>query len=170
MLAAHDRRRLLQLIIDDPASTTVERTEAMRALGEINSGQPARSQRRGRNSNAPQTQQDQDADIENSFRYNDQLTTQDRIEIERSLDESTQQILHALANRILWLFADNVSEIELMIGLYQCTQSDFVRGKTLEVIQHIASHSTIQAAKIEAQEFLGEFNLNPQQTSKGIAT
>ena len=74
MLAAHDRRRLLHFVIDDPASTTVESTEALRVLGEM-TGQPARSHRRGRNANVPLTQADIDADLEQAltFRNNDGL-------------------------------------------------------------------------------------------------
>jgi hypothetical protein len=74
MLAAHDRRRLLQLIIDDPASTTLERTEAIKALEQ--NGAPAPSHRRGRNANAPMSQADTDSDLERelTFRSNDGLT------------------------------------------------------------------------------------------------
>lgn len=161
-----DKKLILQQIADDVRRPDNEREAARRELLPPAQASP----RRGRNSNTPQTQQDQDADIENSFRCNDRLTTRDRIEIERSLDESTQQILRALGNRILWLFSDNLSEVELMISLHRRTQSDFVRGKALEAIQHIASYSTIQAAKSQAQEFLCELDLNPPQTRKGITT
>lgn len=124
-----NQKMILQHIADDVRRPENEREAARRELSAP--GQPAPSHRRGRNANVPQTQQDQDADIETSFRYDNQLTTRDRIEIERGLDEATQQILRAFANRILWLFADNMAEIELMISLYQRTQSNFVRGKAL---------------------------------------
>jgi hypothetical protein len=104
------------------------------------------TRRRGRNANAPITQQDQDADIENSFRYDANLTTQDRIEIDRSLDESTRSILAAFGSSILWLFGNNTAEIQLLIDLHRKTQSDFVRAKTNTTIQWIADYSPIESA------------------------
>jgi hypothetical protein len=156
--------KLLQLIIDDPNSTNIERTQAKLALGALTTAPkpaPLAKYHRRRNANAPLTQDDQDADIEAHYRFihDAALTARDRCEIEQGLDDSTQAILSAFGNRILWLLGDHAAEIELMIGLYQRTGSDFVKNKALEVIRHIAKNSTIDSAKMQAQRFLSEFNL-----------
>jgi hypothetical protein len=146
-------RKILQLIINDDASTEVERTEAKRVLGEMTAKTPP-SPRRGRNSSVPQTQEDIDNDIESSFRHDSQLTTQDRIEIVRGLEPSTQAVLAAFGSSVLWLFENNLAEIALLIDLHGKTQSDFVRAKAIKTIQWIADYSTVPAAKLQAQEFL----------------
>jgi hypothetical protein len=62
-------RKILQLIINDDASTEVERAEAKRALAEMTVAQsPPSPRRRGRNSNTPQSQEDTDSDVENWYR------------------------------------------------------------------------------------------------------
>jgi hypothetical protein len=156
MLAAHDRRRLLQLIIDDPASTTVERSEAMRALGEM-TGQPAPSHRRGRNSNTPMSQADEDADIEQALTYraNDGLTSMDRREIEATFDPVTRQCLDAIGdNMLLQLFTNNVEDVPLLRSLVQRTGSSLARTKALDTLRLIAARSPVESARTAAQEFI----------------
>jgi hypothetical protein len=161
-MLANNRRKILQHVIDDPASTEVERAEATRELNATAPSTPP-SSRRGRNANVPMAQQDQDADIENSFRYDAQLTTQDRIEIDRSLDQSTRSILAAFGSSILWLFANNAAEIQLLIDLHGKTHSDFVRAKTIQTIRWIADYSPIESAKTAAQQFLNQLDSSTEK-------
>src|SRR5580692_7008180 len=80
-------RKILQLIINDDASTEVERAEAKRALAEMTVAQsPPSPRRRGRNANTPQSQEDKDSDVENWYRRDlrdSGLTCSDRQEISR---------------------------------------------------------------------------------------
>jgi len=156
-MPANDRRKLLQLIIDDPASTDQERTEAQHALSELTADQRLPSPRKyGRNGNLPQTQPDEDADIEAHFRnlHDDALTQQDRIQIDSEFGQDTQLILDAFFSELAALYTRGDAEIPLLIGLAQRTQSDFVRAKTLRAIRAIAGYSQSEAAKRQAQEFL----------------
>ena len=156
----NDKRKILRLIIDDPASTDVERAEAeleLNALTGDQSGPPSR--RLGRNANVPQTQADQDADIENWLRrdlLDSNLTTSGLHEIFHGFDSSTQGILDAFANNLFGLFPDNLAEIQLLIDLHRRTQSDFVREKATQTIHCIADFSPIESAKTEAQQFLNQ--------------
>src|SRR5271156_3575209 len=155
MLAAHDRRRLLQQIIDDPASTTIERTEAMRVLGET--GQPAPSHRRGRNANVHQSQADEEADIEQALTYraNDGLTSMYLREIEATFDPVTRQCLDAIGdNMLLQLFTNNVEDVPLLRSLVQRTGSSLARTKALDTLRLIAARSPIESARTAAQEFI----------------
>jgi hypothetical protein len=151
-------RKILQLIVNDPASTEIERTEAKRALGELTTDQSPPAPRRGCNASVPQTQEDIDNDIESSFRHDSQLTTQDRIEVERAFEPSTQAILAAFGSSLLWLFQNNAEELRILIELHGETQSDFVRAKTIKTIQWIADYSTVAAAKLQAHAFIREFD------------
>jgi hypothetical protein len=159
-MPANDRRKLLQLIIDDPASSEQERTEAKLALGEMSTDQSTPPSRRlGRNGNVAQTQMDVDADLEQAltFRPNDGLTTQDRIEIERGLPESTRAILNAIGdNTLLWLFGNNVADVPVLIECVNRTGSRVVKEKAIQALQLIATHSTIESAKMQAQQYLSE--------------
>jgi hypothetical protein len=157
------QRELLQQIADDERRPAHERDAARRATATAD--QPTRSPRgHGRDANAPMTQADQDADIENSLRYDHQLTTQDRIEIERGLDPPTQAILAAFGSSLLWLFGSNSAEIQLLIDLHRRTHSDIVRKKASETIRWIADYSPIDSAKIEAQQFLTQLDTNERNT------
>jgi hypothetical protein len=156
-MPANDRRKLLQLIIDDPSNTDQERTEAQRALDELTADQSRPSRRKyGRNGNLPQTQADQDADIEAHFRnlHDDALTQQDRTQIERELDPQTQLILDAFFSELAALYTRHDTELPLLISSAKRTQSDFVRAKTLRAIRAIAGYSQSEVAKRQAQEFL----------------
>jgi hypothetical protein len=156
-MPANDRRKLLQLIIDDPSNTDQERTEAQRALDELTADQSRPSRRKyGRNGNLPQTQADQDADIEAHFRnlHDDALTLQDRTQIDSEFGQDTQLILDGFFSEIAALYTCNDAEIPLLIGLAKRTQSDFVRTKTLRAIRAIAGYSQSEVAKRQAQEFL----------------
>jgi hypothetical protein len=134
------QRALLQQIADDERRPAHERDAARRATATAD--QPTPSPRRhGRNADAPMAQGDQDADIENSLRRDHQLTTQDRIEIERGLDPPTQAILAAFGSSLLWLFGNNSADIELLIELHRRTHSDIVRKKTAETIRWIGDYS-----------------------------
>jgi hypothetical protein len=148
------KKDLLQQIADDERRPVNEREAARRELAAPVAQSPPSSPRRGRNANTPQSQDDQDGDIESSFRYDSQLTTQDRIEAERGFDPPTQAILAAFGSSVLWLFQNNLAEITLLINLHGRTQSDFVREKTIKTIRWITDYSTVPSAKLQAQEFL----------------
>jgi hypothetical protein len=155
MLAAHDRRRLLQLIIDDPVSTTLERAEARKALGSDSTPQPRRY---GRNSRVPPTQADVDADIQNHFRnlHDDRLDAQARRDIQFGLDVRTQAILDAFWRCLVAL--STVADSQLLADLYYKTDSDFVRNKAAENIRVIAVCSPDNEARRQAQEFLTQID------------
>src|SRR5580693_1330902 len=150
-----NRRKLLQAIIDDPASTEIERTEAKRALGEMTVASTPPSPRRGRNSNVPQTQEDKDSDVENWYRRDlrdNGLTGSDRHEIFQGFDISTQRLLDVFTYRLLGLF--NAADPQVLIDAYRQTKSEFVKAKVIETIQHIAAYSTIQGSRDQASQFL----------------
>jgi hypothetical protein len=144
--------KILRLIIADPGSTDVERSEAQRVLGE--SADPSKPTRRGRNSGIPMSQQDQDADLITALTFRPSDTSSDRIEIEAGMDESTRAILGAFGSALLWLFDDNPAEIQTLIDLHGRTHSNFVRAKATETIRWIADYSPIEAAKTQAREFI----------------
>jgi hypothetical protein len=152
----------LQRVIDDPASTAVERSEAQLALVEMNvTDQPKpqlSSRRRVRDANAPTSQEDIDGDIECWFRHDtrDGLTSSDHIEIFRSLELSTQSIIDAIAAPMLALY--NEGDIALLIQTYRQTQSEFVRGKVLGAITAISKYSTISTARQHATDFLNQLD------------
>jgi hypothetical protein len=157
------KKDLLQQIADDERRPVNEREAARRELAApVAQSTPPSLRRRGRNSSVPQTQEDIDNDIESSFRYDSQLTTQDKIDIQRGYEPSTQAILAAFGSSVLWLFGNNLAEIALLIDLHGKTQSDFVREKTIKTIRWIADYSPIEMATIQAQQFLdsnpGELN------------
>jgi hypothetical protein len=159
-MPANDRVKILQQIVNDATSTSVERTEARLALAELNGDSSKPSRRYGRNSNVPQSQADIDCDIETHFRnlYDDRLDAQAQIEMD--LSESTRAILDAFGSSLLWLFGNNAAETHILIDLHGKTQSDFVREKTLSTIRWIAGHSTIDDARQNATEFLNQLNSN----------
>jgi hypothetical protein len=152
-------RKILQLIIDDPASTEVERTEAKRALGELTADQPTPQspRRRGRNSNTPQSQEDLDSDVENWYQRDlrdSSLTSSDRRDIFQGFDPSTQALLDAFSNRLLGLFSPDDSQV--LIDAYRQTKSEFVKAKVIETIRHIAAYSPID--KTQAQQFIHQLD------------
>jgi hypothetical protein len=148
------RRKTLQRIIDDASSTPLERAEAQRAILDDQSG-PRPPRRFGRNAKIPQSQADQDADIENHFRNlrDDRLDSEARREIEDSLPESTKAILDAYFSEMMAIYTRHDTESPLLIDLAKRTQSDFVRAKTLQAIRAIAGCSE-SAAKRQAKDFL----------------
>jgi hypothetical protein len=148
-------RKILQLIIDDPASTEVERTEAKRALGELAADQSPPSPRRGRNASVPQTQDDLDSDVENWYRrdlLDSSLTSSDRRNIFLGFDLSIQKLLDVFSNRLLGLF--NATDPQVLIDAYRTTKSAFVKAKVIETIRHIATYSPLD--KTQAQQFLDQ--------------
>jgi hypothetical protein len=154
-------RKILQLIVNDPASTEVERTEARRALSELTTDQSTpQSPRRGRNSHVAQTQEDKDSDVENWYRrdlLDSSLTCSDRRDIFQGFDESTQRLLDAFSNRLLGLFA--AADPQVLIDAYRKTKSEFVKAKVIETIRHIAAYSPID--KTQAQQFIDQLDSNP---------
>lgn len=165
----NDRRKILRLIIDDPASTDVERAEAELELSALTGDQSKPPSRRyGRNRDVPQTQSDVDADLEQAltFRPNDGLTIGDRVEIERGMPESTRAILDAIGdNCLLWLFTNNATDVPVLVDCVGRTQSEVVRSKSLDALRLIAQHSTVIPAKQQAKEFLERTN-NEQPTAE----
>ena len=154
-MLANDRRKILQLIIDDPGSTDQERSEAKRALAELTTDQspPASPHRRGRN--VPQTQEDIDSDVELWYRRDlrdSSLTSSDRREIFQGYDLSTQKLLDVFSNRLLGLF--NTTDPQVLIDAYRTTKSAFVKAKVIETIRHIATYSPLD--KTQAQQFLDQ--------------
>jgi hypothetical protein len=155
-----NRSKILQLIADDPASTYIERTEAMRVLGEM-TGQPAPSHRRGRNANAPMSQADEDADLEMALtsRPNDGLTSIDIYEIEAAFHPVTRQCLDAIgSNLLLHLFTNNEADVPILISLVQRTGSVLAKTKALDALRLISTRSPIESAKIAAQTFLTQLD------------
>jgi len=154
MLAS--RSKILQQVIDDPASTEVERTEAKRVLGELTTDQlPPSPRRRGRNSGVPQSQEDRDSDVENWFQrdlLDSSLTSSDRQEIFQAFDPSTRGLLDAFSNRLLGLFS--AADPQVLIDAYGKTKSEFVKAKVIETIRHVAAYSPID--KAQAQQFLDQ--------------
>jgi hypothetical protein len=146
-----ESKTILQAIADDVRRVPHERAAARRELAGPVAQSPPSPRRRGRNANTPQSQEDIDSDLESSFRYDSQLTTQDRIEIERGFEPSTQAILAAFGSSLLWLFQNNAEELRILIDLHGKTQSDFVRAKTIKTIRWIADYSDVPAAKLQAQ-------------------
>jgi hypothetical protein len=156
-MLASNRVKILQRVVNDPASTEVERAEATRELNATDQSAPSSPRRGGRNSGVPLSQSDLNGEIENWYRRvlpDSNLTGSDRREIFQGFDLSTQAILNAFTSHVLQLFADNAAEIQLLIDLHRRTHSDFVRAKTNATIQWIADYSPIESAKLHAQEFL----------------
>jgi hypothetical protein len=156
-MLANDRRKILQLIIDDPGSNDQERTEAKRALRELTPDQstPPSPHRRGRNASVPQTQEDLDSDVENWYRRDlrdSSLTSSDRRDIFLGFDLSTQKLLDVFSNRLLGLF--NATDPHVLIDTYRTTKSEFVKAKVIETIRHIATYSPLD--KTQAQQFLDQ--------------
>jgi hypothetical protein len=151
-------RKILQLIINDDASTEVERAEAKRALAEMTVAQsPPSPRRRGRNSNTPQSQEDIDSDVENWYRRDlrdSSLTSSDRRDIFLGFDLSTQKLLDVFSNRLLGRF--NAADSQVLIDAYGKTKSEFVKAKVIETIRHIAAYSPI--AKTQAQQFIHQLD------------
>jgi hypothetical protein len=123
--------------------------------------------RYGRNANVPSSQADVDSDIENHFRScgDGRLDADARREIWRALDESTRNIIDAIED-VEMLGSGQVSarDVPTLIDLVGRTQSDFVRGKCLAVLQLIADFSPIESVKTEAQEFLKQLNEEKDNT------
>jgi hypothetical protein len=96
------QRELLLQIADDERRPAHERDAARRATATADQPTPS-TRRHGRNANAPQTQDDIDADLDQAltFRPTDGLTTQDRIAIQKKLPESTRAILDAISSNCL---------------------------------------------------------------------
>jgi hypothetical protein len=160
-MLANDRRKILQLIIDDPGSTDQERSEAKRALAESTTDQssPPSPRRHGRNANVPQTQEDKDSDVENWFQRDlrdSSLTGSDRRDIFQGFDPSTQALLDAFSSRLLGLF--NAADPQVLIDAYGKTKSAFVKDKVIETVRHIATYSPIEAAKTQAQQFINQLD------------
>jgi hypothetical protein len=155
-----DKRRILQSIADDERRPTHERDAARRELG---ADQPQSPRRRGRNSDAPITQADRDADIENWYHrdlLDKNLTSSDRNEIFNGFDSSTQAILDAFGSNILWLFTNNEAEVPVLIEAVTNTTSEFIRAKALSTLRAIGNYSNVETAKAQASEFLLQFKEN----------
>jgi hypothetical protein len=69
-----------------------------------------------------------------------------------------------LTTEILGSGQVNAGDVPKLIDLVGRTQSDFVRGKCLAVLQLIADFSPIESVKTEAQEFLKQLNEEKDNT------
>jgi hypothetical protein len=155
---ATSQRIILQSIADDARRPDSEREAARR---ELSPQAQVASPKRGRNSNAPMSQADTDSDLERelTFRSNDGLTTQNRIEITRGLDPATLQILDAIQNNILlWLFTSNSTDVPVLIDIIGKTGSSLVKEKAMSALRLIAQRSPIESAKLAAQTFLDQLD------------
>jgi len=152
-----ESRTILQAIADDVRRAPHEREAARRELAATDQP-PPQSRRRVRD--VPIMQADQDGDIENWFKRGprDDLTSHERVEIFKSLDDSTQLIIDAIENPMLALYVNNETEITLLIQTYRATQSEFVRKKTLGAITAISKYSTVQVARDRGREFLNQLD------------
>jgi hypothetical protein len=156
------KKDLLQQIADDERRPANEREAARRELAAPVAQSPPSPRRRGRNANAPMSQEDEDSDLIQAltFRPNDGLTILDRREIEADFDPITRECLDTIGNAcLLWIW--NPSDTQRMIELHARTKSPFIKSKTIAVLQHIAAYSTIQAARDQASEFLHQLDSNP---------
>jgi hypothetical protein len=152
------QRELLQQIANDDRRPPHERQAARHELGTADQPSP---RRHGRNANAPQTQADIDADLEQvlTIQPNDGLTAQDRIEIQRGLPEATRLILDAIGNNcLLWLFGNNLADVTVLIDCVNRTGSSVVKAKALDTLRLISQRSPIDSAKTEAQQFLNQLD------------
>jgi hypothetical protein len=143
-----DKRQILQTIADD-------KRRPAHARRELGADQPQSPRRRGRTTNAPATQDDQDSDLlaALNFRRNDGLTASDYCELCRSFDQITNDCLDAIGHTLL-LSIWKDTDAQLMIDLHVRTNSPIIRSRCHAVIEHIAAYSSIDAAKLQAQEFL----------------
>jgi hypothetical protein len=151
------KKDLLQQIADDEHRPANEREAARRELAAPAADQspPSSPRRRGRNSNAPQTQEDLDSDVENWFQRDlrdSSLTCSDRHAIFQGFDLWTQRLLDAFSNRLLGLFS--ATDPQVLIDACSKTKSEFVKDKVIETIRHIAAYSPID--KTQAQQFLDQ--------------
>jgi hypothetical protein len=154
------------MIADDERRPPQERAKAQRAIAELNLLQSSPSPRHGRNANVPQSQADIDADLTQAltFRPNDSLTMMDQIAIERGLPESTKSILDATGDNILLrLFSNNLADVPVLIDCVSRTGSELVKGKALDAIRVISQHSTIPAARDQANEFLTQLDTQTKE-------
>jgi hypothetical protein len=150
-----NQKTILQQIADDICRPDAEREAARREL--TPSIQTAPSHRRGRNANAPMSQADEDADLEMALtsRPNDGLTSTDIREIEAAFDPLTRQCLDAIgSNLLLQLFTNNATDVPILISLVRRTGSVLVKTKALDALRLISTRSPIEAAKIDAKNFL----------------
>src|SRR5580704_16348546 len=153
---ATSQRLILQSIADDIRRPALEREAARR---ELNPAAQAASPKRGRNSNAPMSQADEDADLEQALTYraNDGLSSMDRREIEATFDPVTRQCLDAIGdNLLLQLFTNNAEDVPLLISLVQRTGSSLAKSKALETLRLIATRSPLEPAKTAAQQFIDQ--------------
>jgi hypothetical protein len=161
------QRELLQAIANDEHRPMREREAARRELANPADQPKVQSPcRHRRNANTPMSQADEDGDLEQAltFNPNDGLTTQDRIEIQRGLPESSQLILNAIGNNcLLWLFTNNVADVPVLIDCVNRTGSSLVKAKALDTLHLISRHSPIESAKLQAQEFLNQLDNQSQE-------
>jgi hypothetical protein len=151
-----ESKTILQAIADDVRRAPHEREAARRELAApVAQSAPPSPRRRSRNSNVPQTQEDQDSDVENWYRRDlrdGSLTSSDRHEIFQAFDPSIQKLLDVFSNRLLGLFS--AADPQVLIDAYGKTKSEFVKTKVIETIRHIATYSPID--KTQAQQFLDQ--------------
>jgi hypothetical protein len=69
-----------------------------------------------------------------------------------------------LTTEILGSGQVNAGDVPKLIDLVGRTQSDFVRGKCLAVLQLIADYSPIESVNTVAQEFLSQLDHQKGQT------
>jgi hypothetical protein len=103
------------------------------------------------------SQADEDADLEMALtsRPNDGLTSTDIREIEAAFDPLTRQCLDAIgSNLLLQLFTNNATDVPILISLVRRTGSVLVKTKALDALRLISTRSPIEAAKIDAKNFL----------------
>jgi hypothetical protein len=157
-----DQKMILQSIADDERRPAHEREAAQRELATpVSQSTPPSQHRRGRNANVPQTQADEDSDLEKAltFRQNDGLTIMDRIEVERGYDPATKNILDAIGNNcLLWLFTNNLADIPVLIACVNRTGSSLVKTKALDALRLISTRSPIDSARDQAREFLNQLD------------
>ena len=134
---ADERRKQLQKIVNDPTSTPDEVAEAKREL------------------HPPEIQED--ALLE---RW---LTGQKDPDDHRYGDELRALCRAIRSSRLLWLFTNNAAEIQLLIALHGRTRSELVRLEVMKGIEHIAKHSTINEAKLTAQQYLNQLRTNQNE-------
>jgi hypothetical protein len=154
-----DQKMILQAIADDERRPAHERDAARRELATPVTQSAPSSPRRGRN--VPQSQADEDTDLEKAltFRPNDCMSIMDRIEVERGYDPATKKILDAIGNNcLLWLFGNNVADVPVLIACVNRTESILVKAKALDALRLISQRSPIDSARAQALQFLDQLD------------
>ena len=117
-----NQKMILQSIADGERRPMNEREAARRELATVDQPKPQLPSRRrhGRSAGVPPSQSDLDCDVQNWYQRDlrdSSVTSSDRHDIFQGFDPSTQALLDAFGNRLLWLFNDG--DLQVLIDAYR---------------------------------------------------